>query len=81
MWIRLSKGLQDIACETQDMTLDELKDFASKGTLVKMIKGAYKAAEAVWAVAPDFKTITFETLSIEEMKIIEMAKRQEGAQA
>lgn len=82
MWIRLSKNMRDVFCDMQGMSLKELKDFAKdKENVINFIKGANEAAEAVWSSHPEFKTITLDTLSKEEMDMIEMVKKHKGAQA
>ena len=79
MWIKLSKNTFDVSCEMQGMTKEELKAFAEdKENTVNFIKGAYEAAEAVWKEHPEFKTVTLDTLSKEEILMIEQVKNSKN---
>jgi len=79
MWIKLSKNMNDVSCEMQGMSKDELVAFASdKENVTKFIKGAYESAEAVWAAHPEFKTVTLDTLSKEEIIMIEQVKKSKN---
>jgi hypothetical protein len=82
MWIRLSKNMHDISCDMQAMTTEELKEFAKdQKNVVKLLTGAYEAAEAVWKVHPEFKTVLLDTCSKEELVMLQQAKQGKGGQA
>ena len=74
MWIRLSRNAHDIGCDMEGMP-DEFKSLVeTKEKVQEFLVGAYEMATKVWDEHPEFKMVTFDTFSKEELEMLEQAK-------
>ena len=81
MKITLSNNIDNIGCAIE-ANQDEiggaakLKELADK--FQSQMTRAYEAAEKVWKEYPEFRHVTFDTMTDEERKLIEVATKKGG---
>ena len=69
MWFRISKNLQDISVE-MEAAKGEFQKPEDAEKVKELIPAAYEAAEEVWKIHPEFKTVCLDTFSKEEIDMI-----------
>ena len=77
MKITLSRNINNIGVDIE-ANKDEMGRVAQIKALAEKFKKemtmAYEAAEAVWKQYPEFKQLTFDTMTDEERKMIELSE-------
>lgn len=77
MKIKLSRNINNIGVDIE-ANKDEMGRVAQIKALAEKFKKemtrAYEAAESVWKQYPEFKQLTFDTMTDEERKMIELSE-------